>query len=59
MKVGNKTYDFRVSTLPTALGEKVVMRILDPDVGRKTFEDLGLDGHNLQLMKKRLMSLSD
>jgi len=52
MKIASKTYDFRVSTLPTALGEKVVMRILDPDAGRKTFEDLGLDGRNLQLMKK-------
>ncbi len=52
MKIASKTYDFRVSTLPTALGEKVVMRILDPDAGRKTFEDLGLDGRNLKLMKK-------
>ena len=54
MKIGEKNYDFRVSTLPTALGEKVVMRILDPDAGYKTFEDLGLDGRNLKLMKKAI-----
>ncbi len=52
MKIDNKSIDFRVSTLPTAMGEKVVMRILDPDVGFKTFEDLGLDGRNLELVKK-------
>ena len=54
MKINDKNYDFRVSTLPTALGEKVVMRILDPDAGYKTFEDLGLDGRNLELMKKAI-----
>jgi type IV pilus assembly protein PilB len=40
--------------LPTALGEKVVMRILDPDVGFKSFEDLGLDGRNLEMMRKAI-----
>lgn len=54
MSVNEKNYDFRVSTLPTALGEKVVMRILDPDAGYKTFEDLGLDGRNLELMRKAI-----
>jgi type IV pilus assembly protein PilB len=29
LKVGNKVVDFRVSTLPTLFGEKVVLRILD------------------------------
>jgi len=35
MKIDNRNIDFRVSTLPTAMGEKVVMRILDPDAGFK------------------------
>lgn len=52
MKIDNKNIDFRVSTLPTAMGEKVVMRILDPDAGIKTFEDLGLDGRNLELVRR-------
>jgi type IV pilus assembly protein PilB len=52
LKIDAKNFDFRVSTLPTALGEKVVMRILDPDAAFQTFEDLGLDGRNLELMRK-------
>lgn len=54
MKFDEKSIDFRVSTLPTALGEKVVMRILDPDIGLKTFADLGLEGRNLALMQKAI-----
>jgi Type II secretory pathway, ATPase PulE/Tfp pilus assembly pathway, ATPase PilB len=54
MKINSKDFDFRVSTLPTALGEKVVMRILDPDAGYKTFEDLGLDGRNLAMVRKAI-----
>jgi len=45
--VGGKKIDFRVSTLPTASGEKVVMRVLDPSVGLRTFPELGLQGYNL------------
>ena len=33
--------ELRISTLPTAHGEKVVMRIFDPDVLAKDFADLG------------------
>ncbi|WNO08851.1 GspE/PulE family protein [Teredinibacter sp. KSP-S5-2] len=36
--------ELRLSTLPTAFGEKMVMRIFDPDVLLKSFEDLGLTG---------------
>ncbi|MCF7521491.1 type IV-A pilus assembly ATPase PilB [Neisseria sp. ZJ106] len=35
--------DFRVSTLPTVFGEKVVMRILNTDIGRLNFAELGLE----------------
>ena len=34
--------ELRLSTLPTAFGEKLVMRIFDPDVLLKTFAELGL-----------------
>lgn len=54
MKFDEKSIDFRVSTLPTTGGEKVVMRILDPEVGLKTFAELGLDGRNMQLMRKAI-----
>lgn len=34
--------ELRLSTLPTAFGEKMVMRIFDPDILLKTFAELGL-----------------
>jgi type IV pilus assembly protein PilB len=51
-KLSDKSIDFRVSTLPTALGEKVVIRVLDPTTGVKDFENLGLEGSNLDTVKK-------
>ncbi len=38
---GNEV-ELRLSTLPTAFGEKLVMRIFDPDVLLKSFAELGL-----------------
>lgn len=52
--VNGKEIDFRVSTLPTPFGEKVVIRVLDPSTGLQTFEDLGLDGDNLVKVKQAL-----
>lgn len=40
---GNEV-ELRLSTLPTAFGEKLVMRIFDPDVLLKGFDELGLRG---------------
>lgn len=34
--------ELRLSTLPTAFGEKMVMRIFDPDILLKSFSELGL-----------------
>ena len=50
--INGKHIDFRVSTFPTPLGEKVAIRILDPEMGLKSFEDLGLDGVNLKKVKE-------
>ena len=36
--------ELRLSTLPTAFGEKMVMRIFDPDVLLRSFQELGLSG---------------
>ena len=33
--------ELRISTLPTAFGEKMVMRVFDPDVLVRSFEQLG------------------
>lgn len=43
--------DFRVSTMPTFYGEKVVIRILDPERGVKTLEDVGLSPDHLALVR--------
>ena len=40
--------ELRLSTLPTAFGEKLVMRIFDPEVLLRSFSDLGLSGDDLK-----------
>jgi len=52
--VADRNIDFRVSTLPTTLGEKVVMRILDPSKNKIDFETLGIIGRNLKVLKRGL-----
>lgn len=39
--------ELRLATLPTAFGEKMVMRIFDPEVLVRSFEQLGFDGRLL------------
>ncbi len=52
--IDNKKIDFRVSTLPTSFGEKVMLRLLDPSIGLMNFEKLGLEGHNLRMVKEAI-----
>ena len=40
--------EMRISTLPTAFGEKMVMRIFDPDNAVKQLDALGFSGHDAQ-----------
>ena len=40
---GQRAIDFRVSTLPTLYGEKIVMRILDPAQAKMGIESLGYE----------------
>lgn len=47
-----KTIDFRVSSFPTAHGEKVVMRILDTDAGLMKLEKLGIQGRDKEIVEK-------
>ena len=51
LKFGSKAIDFRVSTLPTLFGEKVVIRILDPSSAKLGIEALGYE----KIEKERLM----
>src|SRR5690554_2758713 len=46
--------ELRMSTLPTAFGEKLVMRIFDPDVLLRSFSDLGLVGEDYQRWRQML-----
>ena len=50
-RVEDRDIDFRISTFPTTLGEKVAIRVLDPRVGLKKFEELGLSGRNFEVVK--------
>jgi type IV pilus assembly protein PilB len=44
LKIGpDRVIDFRVSTLPTLFGEKIVIRILDPSSARLGIDALGYD----------------
>ncbi len=51
LKFGSKAIDFRVSTLPTLFGEKIVIRILDPSSAKLGIEALGYEPEE----KERLM----
>jgi len=46
----NKAIDFRVSTLPTLYGEKIVMRILDSNAATMGIEKLGYEPDQLKLL---------
>ncbi|WP_374316783.1 type IV-A pilus assembly ATPase PilB [Aquabacterium sp.] len=43
LKFGNKSIDFRVSTLPTLFGEKIVIRILDSSSAKMGIDALGYE----------------
>ncbi len=45
-KVVEKEYDFRVSTLPTLIGESIVLRILDKSKALITLEQMGMSDQN-------------
>ncbi len=56
IKVGNKDIDIRVSTLPTAFGERVVMRLLDKSTVRMSLTDLGMTADRLRLFSEMITS---
>ena len=53
IQVLNKSYDLRISTVPTRDAEKAVIRILRPDMA-KTLADVGLQGYELQRIRQLL-----
>jgi type IV pilus assembly protein PilB len=52
LKFGTKSIDFRVSTLPTLFGEKIVIRILDSSSAKLGIDALGYE----KIEKERLLA---
>ncbi len=53
MEVANQEFDIRVATLPTFLGERVVLRLLDQSTVLSGIKDLGLESDD----EKRLRNI--
>jgi general secretion pathway protein E len=47
LRIGTRAVDVRVSTLPSAHGERAVLRLLDKSEGRMSLEALGMQGEVL------------
>ncbi len=55
LRIGGRAVDVRVSTLPSAHGERAVLRILDKgDANKFTLESLGMSGESLSKFKRLL-----
>jgi len=54
MDLGENHFDFRVSTLPIATGESIVIRILDKRNVTKKLEEVGISPKNLTKLEKSL-----
>lgn len=52
--LSGREIDIRVSVVPTAFGERVVMRLLDKGVFLLSLEDLGLNARNLERFERLL-----
>src|SRR6056297_1670054 len=50
----NRSIDFRVNTLPTLFGEKIVLRILDPTSAQMGIDALGYDPDQKDMFMKAL-----
>ncbi len=58
LKYGNQDIDFRVNTLPTLFGEKVVLRLLDKSSLKLDLEKLGFEPEQLEIFKKGIAASS-
>jgi len=52
--VQGREIDFRVGILPTINGEKVAIRILDPLIGLKKVQELGLSDYHFEIIERNL-----
>jgi general secretion pathway protein E len=51
-KIAGKDVDIRVSVIPTAFGERIVMRLLDRSATLLSLDQLGLVGQNLKTVQR-------
>lgn len=56
LRMGGREIDFRVSTVPVAYGERIVLRVLDKGNIVLGLEHIGMDPHSLKLFKKQLQN---
>ena len=54
--VGEREYDFRISTLPILYGESIVMRVLDKQKALVRLEDAGMDSESYHKLLKGLQA---
>ena len=54
-EVYGREIDFRVATFPTPAGEKMALRVLDPEIGLKSLEALGLVGQSLAIVDRGII----
>ena len=52
LRIGGRAIDVRVSTLPSAHGERAVLRLLDKTESKFTLESLGMSGDVLSAFKR-------
>jgi len=51
LRIGGKEVDVRVSTIPASNGERVVMRLLDKQEGRRDLTNMGMSSSDLKHMQ--------
>jgi general secretion pathway protein E len=56
IKVADRSVDIRVSTLPTAFGERVVLRLLDKTSSILMLSDLGMDSQKVGMFNRLIKS---
>lgn len=56
LRMGAREIDFRVSTVPVAYGERIVLRVLDKGNVVLGLDHIGMDPHSLKLFKKQLQN---
>jgi len=56
IKIADRSVDIRVSTIPTAFGERVVLRLLDKTASILMLSDLGMDDRKIGLFESLIKS---